>query len=80
MRSGIPDNQSREPTITLMWTEVAFRQALGLPHEDRIFPLLGDREGHVSWRGKGEFSARLAAELEPVLAGTAQPGVVPSAG
>jgi ATP synthase subunit 10 len=79
MRGGIPDHQSREQTITLYVDKVAFRRALGLPHEDTIYVLLVDRAGHVFWRGEGEYSARVAAELEPVLAGTAQPEVVPSA-
>ena len=79
MRGGIPDHQGREQTITLYVDKVAFRQALGLPHEDTIYVLLVDREGHVFWRGEGEYSAQIAAELEPVLAGTAQPEVVPSA-
>lgn len=80
MRGGIPDHQSRERTITLYVDKVAFRQALGLPHEDTIYVLLVDRAGHVFWRAEGEYSAQLAAELEPVLAGTARPQVAPSAG
>lgn len=80
MRGGIPDHQSREQTITLYVDKVAFRQALGLPHEDTIYVLLVDRAGHVLWRGEGEYAARLAAQLEAVLAGTAQPAAVPSAG
>ena len=80
MRGGIPDRQSREQTITLYLDKVAFRQVLGLPHEDTIYVLLVDREGHVFWRAEGEYSAQLAVELEQVVAGTAQPEVVPSAG
>jgi hypothetical protein len=72
MRDGIPDHQSREQTITLYLDKVVFRQALGLPHEDTIYLLLVDREGHVYWRAEGEYSAQLAAELEQVVAGTAQ--------
>ena len=77
MRGGIPDRQSREQTITLYLDKVAFRQALGLPHEDTIYVLLVDRAGRVFWRGEGEYSAQLAAELERVLARGAQPDPVP---
>jgi len=80
MRGGIPDHQSREQTITLYLDKVNFRQALGLPHEDTIYVLLVDREGHVSWRAEGEYSAQRTAELEQVLASTAQPEAAPSAG
>jgi hypothetical protein len=70
MRGGLPDHQSREQTITLYVDKVAFRQALGLPHEDTIYILLVDRAGHVYWRAEGAYSAQLASGLEPVLAGT----------
>jgi ATP10 protein len=80
MRRGIPDQQSREQTITLYLDKADFRRALGLPHEETIYVLLVDRGGHVFWRGEGEYSAQLAAELERVVAGTAQPEAVPSAG
>ncbi len=62
MRGGIPEHQSREQTIALYVDKVAFRKALGLPHEDTIYVLLVDREGHVVWRREGEYSAQLAAE------------------
>lgn len=79
MRGGIPDRQSREQTITLYLDKFAFRQALGLPHEDTIYVLLVDRVGHVFWRAEGEYSAQLAAELEQVVAGTVQAEAMPSA-
>jgi hypothetical protein len=69
MRGGIPDHQSREQTITLSVDKTAFRDSLGLPHEDTIYEMLVDRQGHVFWRAQGEYSAQLAAELERVLAG-----------
>ena len=75
MRGGIPDHQSREQTITLYLDKVAFRHALGLPHEDTIYVLLVDRAGHVFWRAEGEYAAQLAAELEQVVA-----GIQPSSG
>ena len=57
MRAGIPDQTARERTITLYVDKIAFRQALGLPHEDDIYVLLVDRQGRVLWRASGPFSA-----------------------
>ena len=51
--AAFPTHQSREQTITLYVDKLAFRQALGLPHEDTIYVLLVDRAGHVLWRGGG---------------------------
>jgi len=56
MRAGIPDQTARERTITLYVDKIAFRQALGLPHEDDIYVLLVDRQGRVLWRASGPFS------------------------
>jgi hypothetical protein len=69
MRSGIPDRQARERTITLYLDKPEFRGALGLPHEDTIYLLLLDRAGQVVWRGEGAYTPRLADELNEVLAG-----------
>jgi hypothetical protein len=68
MRTGIHDRQVREHTITLYLEKRAFRHALDLPHEDTIYALLLDRRGHVLWRGEGEYTEHLGAELERALA------------
>ena len=68
MRGGIADRQARDHTITLYLDKAAFREALGLPHEDTIYLLVLDRGGQVLWRGEGEHTAQRANELEQVLA------------
>jgi hypothetical protein len=56
MRAGIPDPIARERTVTLYVDKRAFRQALDLPSEARIYVLLIDRQGNVLWRTEGRFS------------------------
>jgi hypothetical protein len=68
MRGGIADRQARDQTITLYLDKAAFREALGLPHEDTIYLLVLDRGGQVLWRGEGEHTAQRADELEQILA------------
>jgi hypothetical protein len=68
MRSGIPDMQARERTITLYLDKATFRAALDLPHEDTIYLLPLDRAGAVVWRGEGAYGAPLAEELNTLLA------------
>ena len=68
MRGGIADRQARDHTITLYLDKAAFREALGLPHEDTIYLLVLDRGGHVLWRGQGEYTEHVGRELERVLA------------
>jgi hypothetical protein len=68
MRGGIADRQARDHTITLYLDKAAFREALGLLHEDTIYLLVLDRGGHVLWRGQGEYTERVGRELERVLA------------
>lgn len=47
MRSGIPDPDARARTITLYTDKRAFRRALGLGPEDRIYAVLADCEATV---------------------------------
>jgi hypothetical protein len=68
MRSGVADRQARDHTITLYLDKAAFREALGLPHEDTIYLLVLGCGGQVLWRGEGEHTAQRANELEQVLA------------
>jgi hypothetical protein len=63
MRRGIPDAAVRAATITLYIDKAPFRESLRLPEEDRIYVLLVDQKGQVSWRAEGRFDARTGAEL-----------------
>ena len=67
MRAGIPNQKTREHTITLYIDKGAFRRALEMNDEDHIYVLLLDRTGSVIWRGRGSYSAENAASLERVL-------------
>jgi hypothetical protein len=67
MRAGIADRATREITITLYTDKRAFRQALGIPHEDTIHLLLVDRHGHIHARVEGRFSPEKLAVLETAL-------------
>jgi len=69
MRAGIPDRVARARTITLYVDKAAFRQALGLPHEEDIYVLLVDREGNVLWRAEGAFTPEKGESLAAVLRG-----------
>jgi hypothetical protein len=63
MRRGIPDAAVRAATITLYIDKAPFRESLRLPEEDRIYVLLVDQKGQVSWLAEGRFDARTGAEL-----------------
>jgi len=67
MRAGIPDRVARARTITLYVDKAAFRQALGLPHEEDIYVLLVDREGNVLWRAEGIFTPEKGESLAAAL-------------
>ncbi len=56
MRAGIPDQTTRQKTVTLYIDKKAFRQALDIPHEDTIWVLVLDRQGNVLWRTEGAYS------------------------
>jgi hypothetical protein len=63
MRAGIPNQDSREKTITLYLDKTSFRQSLGIPHEETIWVYLLDCQGNVVWRVDGPFSTEKAESL-----------------
>ncbi|GCE30831.1 hypothetical protein KDA_63150 [Dictyobacter alpinus] len=71
MRSGIPDRAARATTITLYLDKQAFKQALNLPDEERIYLFVVTAAGEILWRGEGPWSQDKAAELEALLLQTA---------
>ena len=67
MRAGIPDQTSRERTITLYLDKESFKRALGITSESSISLFLIDREGNILWRDEGRFSEDKAAGLAAAL-------------
>lgn len=63
MRAGIPNPATRQKTITLYLDKPVFRKALAIPDEGTIWVLLLDRDGNVTWRTDGGYSAEMAAAL-----------------
>ncbi len=69
MRMGIPDKSAREVAITLYLNKPAFRKALDIPDEERIYVLLINRKGEVLWRADGSFHEDKARDLKFALEG-----------
>ncbi len=67
MRAGIPDQTSRERTITLYLDKKDFRSALGINDERDIRLFLVDREGRMLWSESGPWTAEKGADLERAL-------------
>lgn len=55
MRAGIPDQTSRERTITLYLNTSDFMRAAGIPDKKNVHTLLVDRAGNILWRTTGEY-------------------------
>jgi len=56
MRAGIPDQTSRERTITLYLNTAEFMRATDIPDKQNVHILLVDRDGIIRWRGTGDYS------------------------
>jgi len=67
MRAGIPDQTSRERTVTFYLDKDVFKQALEIDSEERIHLFLVDREGRIYWREAGLFSDEKASSLIETL-------------
>jgi hypothetical protein len=67
MRMGIPDKKAREVTITLYLDKQAFRKALDMQDEERIYVLLVNRKGEVLWRVEGPFHEERERDLKHAL-------------
>ena len=67
MRSGIPDQATREATITLYLDRTAFMRSLEIPDTKAVVLLLVDRQGQIYWRGQGAFDEAQAEGLEQIL-------------
>lgn len=69
MRAGIPDQTSRERTVTLYLDKEVFKQALGIQSEETIHLFLCDPEGRILWRAKGAYSPQNGEDLVAAIEG-----------
>jgi len=67
MRAGIPNQTSRERTITLYLDKSAFKQALGMPEEEHIYLLLVDQMGNVLYSTRGAFTPQAGDGLSRAI-------------
>jgi len=58
MRSGIPDPAARTRTVTIYTNKKAFRKALGLGDESRIYAVLLDKQTKIVHQEEGPISDR----------------------
>jgi hypothetical protein len=72
MRRGIPDEATRDITITLYIDKAPFNEALGIASESDITVLLVKPTGAVLWRSSGAFTPAKGSGLMDVL-GTLDP-------
>ncbi len=69
MRAGIPDETSRERTVTLYVDLARFMRALDIANRDEVHTLLVDREGRILWRTVGPFDEAAGEALRVAIAG-----------
>lgn len=63
MRAGIPDQKSRERTITLYLNKAEFQKATGIDGDSRMHVLLVNRQGDILWRTTGNYSEEKGSQL-----------------
>lgn len=67
MRAGIPDQKSRQRTVTLYIDTDEFMKATDIADRDDVYVLLVNRDGDIVWRTKGEFTKTKGDELHQVI-------------
>jgi len=67
MRAGIPDQISRERTITLYLDKTTFKDALDISSEETIFIFLVDPAGNILWRNEGRYSENKVDDLVAII-------------
>ncbi|MBI1237902.1 MAG: hypothetical protein GC199_01030 [Alphaproteobacteria bacterium] len=73
MRGGIETEEARSHVVTLYTSQEGFRDAAGLPHGDRIYAAVIDRDGAILALQDGPYTDEKAAPLLAVLGGAAGP-------
>jgi hypothetical protein len=72
MRAGIPDQKSRERTVTLYIDLAKFMRATNIPDRSNVHILLVNRSGDILWRTTGNFDAEKGDALLQAIAATAE--------
>jgi hypothetical protein len=67
MRAGIPNQKTRERTITLYLDKADFRAALNMTDEVHIYVLVVDLQGEEFFRARGPYSREAEVALRQVL-------------
>jgi hypothetical protein len=67
MRAGIPNNKTRERTVTLYLDKAEFRAALEMTDEEHIYILVVDRQGNEFFRSRGSYSREGEGALRQAL-------------
>ena len=67
MRAGIPDEDTRERTVTVYTDKGVVRRALDIDDESEIHALLVDPNGTVYWRAAGPKTDEDATHLREVI-------------
>lgn len=63
MRAGIPDQKSRERTVTLYLNKADFQRATGIDGDSQMHVLLVNRQGDILWRTTGSYSEEKGSQL-----------------
>ena len=69
MRAGIPDQTSRERTVTLYIKTADFMRATAISDKQDVHILVVDRQGHIIWRSTGEYTAEKGQTLLDAIEG-----------
>jgi hypothetical protein len=67
MRAGIPNQKSRQRTITLYLDKRKFRKALGFQDEEHIYILMVNKHGEVIYQARGSHSQESEVALRQIV-------------
>jgi hypothetical protein len=67
MRAGIPNQATRQKTITLYLDKKEFLRALNIPDDQTIWVLVIDRAGNVLWHSQDVFTPEKGEALRNAI-------------
>jgi hypothetical protein len=67
MRAGIPNQATRQKTITLYLNKKEFLRALNIPDDQTIWVLVIDQAGNVLWRSQDVFTPEKGEALRNAI-------------